>query len=143
MEVSDFIWTPALYRISYICFSMVSFLTAFLFMCLQDSTTVARSIIASLSGVIAVLIAWCISTSWEKHPDSDAKKPQGSLPFERHDGSEEKSNKFTFEVVMPEPTQEPQPSALGLMLPSIAWFPFLRRRRRSSYDSNRTFIEDL
>ncbi|KAF8814754.1 hypothetical protein BYT27DRAFT_7205709 [Phlegmacium glaucopus] len=118
--------------------SMVSFLTAFLLMCLQDAGIVDRTIIGSLSGVIAVLIAWCIWTSWEKQPDSDAKEPEESLSFEQDDESEKISKKFTFEVVVPEPTEEPQPSAF----PSFAWPAFLNRRRQSSYDSNRTVVEE-
>jgi hypothetical protein len=124
---------------------MVSFFVAFLLLCFEDSTTVTLSLIGSLSGVIAVLVAWCIWTSWEKHPVSDAHPSEKSLSFEEDDDLEEleKPKKFTFEVVMPEPTQEPQPSILGLQFPpslSFEWSSFLPRRRQS-YDSNGTVVE--
>jgi len=117
--------------------SMVSFLVAFLLMCLVDSGIVARSVIGPLCGIIAVLIVLCIWSSWEKQPASDAETPENSLSFE--DDSEERSKNFTFEVVMPEPTEEHQP---GLRLPlPFAWPAFLDRRRQS-YDSHRTIIGD-
>ncbi|KAF8814751.1 hypothetical protein BYT27DRAFT_7334287 [Phlegmacium glaucopus] len=119
--------------------SMVSFLTAFLLMCLQNSGIVDRTIIGSLSGVIAVLIAWSIWTTREKQLASDAKAPDELLSFEQDDDSEKISKKFTFEVVVPEPTE---PSALRLKLPSFAWPAFLHRRRQSSRDSNRTVEQD-
>ncbi|KAF8814748.1 hypothetical protein BYT27DRAFT_7205702 [Phlegmacium glaucopus] len=122
--------------------SMVSFLVSFLLLCLQNSGIVVRCIIGSLSGVIAVLTAWCIWTSWEEHPPSDAETPEDSLPFENDDDYEERPKKFTFEVVVPETTEEPQPSVLGLMAPlSFTWPAFLHRRRQS-IDSNGTVVGD-
>lgn len=116
---------------------MVSFLVAFLLMCLVDSGIVARSVIGPLCGIIAVLIVLCIWSSWEKQPASDAETPENSLSFEYD--SEERSKNFTFEVVMPEPTEEHQP---GLRLPlPFAWPAFLDRRRQS-YDSHGTIIGD-
>lgn len=124
---------------------MVSFLAAFLLLCFEDSTIVIRSIIGCLSGVIAVLVAWCIWSSWEKHPPSDAKTPENSLSFENSDDSEERRKNFTFEVVLPEPTEESRPSAaLGLRLPLLftGWPAFLSHPQRQSYDSNGTVIGD-
>lgn len=119
---------------------MVSFLAAFLILCFQDSSTVVRATIGSLSAVITVLVAWCIWTSWEKQPDSDAITPQESLPFEE-DNSEGRSKNFTFEVV-PESTEEESHSlTLGLGFPlSFAWL-FFPRRRRGSFDSDDTAVE--
>jgi hypothetical protein len=121
---------------------MVSFLAAFLLLCFQDSSTVVRSIVGSLSGVIAVLVAWCIWTSWEKYPLSDAKSPDDSLSFENRDDSEERPKKFTFEVILPEPTEESRPLALGLGLPLSFTWPTFRRPRRQSHDSNGTVVGD-
>lgn len=122
--------------------SMVSFLASFLFLCFQDSDTVTRAVIGSLSGVVAVLIAWCIVTSWEEQPGSDAQEHEKLLSFERDNDSEERSKNFTFEVVTPEPSEEPRSSALGLRLPlSFTWPTFLPRRRQS-YDSNRTAVDE-
>ena len=126
---------------------MVSFLVAFLFACFKGSSgVVPRSLIGSLYGVIAVLIAWCIWASWEKHPPSDAETPEDLLSFEQNDDSKKtpRSKKFTFEVVVEsEVTEEPQPSALGFNLPTTFTWPAFLRRRRQSYDSNGTVIEDV
>ena len=122
---------------------MVSFLVAFLFACFKGSGVIPRSLIGSLCGVIAVLVAWCIWASWEKHPPSDAETPENLLSFEKNNDSRKppRSKKFTF-VVESEITEEPQPSALGFNLPmSFTWPAFLRRRRQS-YDSNGTIVGD-
>ena len=120
---------------------MVSFLVAFLLMCLQDSSIVTHSVIGSLCAVIAVLVAWCIWTSWEKQPASDAETPDELLSFEEDNASEERSKSFAFEVVMPEP-KEHQGLVMGLKLPlSFTWPAFLNHRRNSC-DSNTTVVED-
>ena len=124
--------------------SMVSFLVAFLLFCFEDSDTVTLSLIGSLSGVITVLVAWCIWTSWENHPVSDAHPSEKSLSFEENEDSEERPKKFTFEVVVPETTSEPHFSVLGFQFPpslSFDW-PSFPHRRRQSYDSNGTIVED-
>jgi hypothetical protein len=98
----------------------------------------------SLSAIIAVLVVWCILRSWEKHPVSDAQPSEKLLSFEEKDDSEERLKKFTFEVVVPEPLDdsEPQSSVLGLNVPlSFDWASFLNRRRQS-YNSNGTAVED-
>lgn len=111
---------------------MVSFLVAFLFLCFQDSSTAIRAVIGSLGVAITVLIVWCIWTSWEKPPDSDAESPEDLLSFERDNESEDRPKGFTFEVVVSEPTETPQFSPLGLRLPlSFTWPSFLPRRRQS------------
>ena len=134
---------PSHWPISHIFtqYSMVSFLVAFLLLCFEDSDTVTYSLIGSLSGVVTVLVAWCIWTSWEKHPESDARPSEKSLSFE-DDDSEERPKMFTFEVVMPEPTEEPQPSVLGLNFPLLFEWPSFLHRRRHSYDSNGTVVGD-
>lgn len=127
---------------------MASFLVAFLLLCFDDSSTVTLSLIGSLSGVIAIMVAWCIWASWEKPPISDAHSTEKLLSFEDDDEAEERSKKFAFEVVnMPESTEEEEhrPSVLGLQFPqfplSFDWRSFLHRRRQS-YDSNGTVVED-
>ena len=133
---------------SSLLFSMASFLVAFLLLCFEDSSTVTLSLIGSLSGVIAVIVVWCIWTSWEKHPISDAQPSEKSLSFEGdEDDSEERPKKFVFEV-MPESsiTEEHHhhwPSVLRLKFPlSFDWPSFMHRQRRQSYDSNGTVVED-
>ena len=123
---------------------MISFLVAFLLLCFEDSNIITLTFIGSLSGLITVLVIWCIWTSWEKHPHSDAQPSEKLLSFEEDDGSEERSKKFTFEVVVPETLEEPQSSVLGFNFPlSFDWPSFLvRNRRRQSYDSNGTVVED-
>jgi hypothetical protein len=144
VEVSDFICfvVPISHRFPQYN-SMVSFLAAFLIQCFQNSSTVTCSLIGSLCGVIAVLVGWCIWTSWEEQPPSDAKPTEELLSFEEEEEeySEERQKNFTFEVIT-EPTQEPQPSSLGLRLPlSFNWPSFLHRQRQS-YDSNGTVVEN-
>ena len=93
---------------------------------------------------------WCVWTSWEKHPVSDAQPSEKLLSFEEdhhREDSEERSKKFTFEVVVPEPPLEEgrqqQHSVVGgFNFPlSFDWPSFLHRRRQS-YDSNGTVVED-
>jgi len=122
--------------------SMVSFLVAFLLLCFEDSNVITLTSIGSLGGVITVLVVWCIWTSWEKHPDSDAHPSEKLLSFEEDDESEERPKKFNFEVVVPEPLEEHQHSAMGFNFPlSFDWPSFINRRRQS-YDSNGTVVED-
>jgi len=124
--------------------SMVAFLVAFLFLCFEDSDIMTISLIGPLGGVITILVVWCVWTSWEKHPVSDAQPSEKLLSFEEDDDSEERSKKFTFEVVVPEPLdEEHQHSVVGFKFPvSFDWSSFLHRRRRQSYDSNGTVVED-
>ena len=121
---------------------MVSFLVAFLILCFDDSDIVTLTLIGSLSGVIAVLVVWCIWANWEEHPASDAEPSEKSLSFENDDGSEERSKKFTFEVVLPEPFEEPRSSVRGFNFPLSFDWPSFMLRRRQSYDSNGTVVED-
>jgi hypothetical protein len=122
---------------------MVSFLVAFLLLCFEDLNIVTVSLIGPLSGVISILVVWCIWTSWEGHPVSDAHPCERSLSFEE-DESEERPKKFTFEVVAPELLEEPRHSVGGFKFPlSFNWPSFLKRpSRRQSYDSNGTIVED-
>ena len=121
--------------------SMVSFLVAFLILCFEGSDIVTRILIGSLSGVITVLVVWCIWTSWKEHPASDAQPCEKSLSFE-DDDSEERSKNFTFEVVLPEPSEEPRSSVGGFKFPLSFDWPSFVLRRRQSYDSNGTVLED-
>ena len=150
MEVSDFhlIYIVHLsYFSSSLLFSMASFLIAFLLLCFEGSSVVTLSLIGSLSGVIAVIVVWCIWTSWEKHPIPDAQSSEKSLSFEGDDDdSEGIPKKFTFEVMPESSTTEEHyhwPSVLGLKFAlSFNWPSFIHRRRHQSYDSNGTVVED-
>jgi hypothetical protein len=48
---------------------MLSFLTAFCFMCFQDSSSATRSFVGSLCIAVAILVSWCVWTSWEKRDE--------------------------------------------------------------------------
>ena len=135
MEVSDFhllCYRSPVSTLFHSNISMVSFIVAFLIVCFEDSNIITLSSIGSLSGVIAVLVVWCIWRSWEKHPVFVAE-PCAKLPFEKDDGSEERPKKYAFEVVVPEPFEEPQSSIVGFKFPlSFDWPSFLHRRRQSN-----------
>ena len=78
--------------------SIVSFLIAFGFMCLQDSGVATRSVIAILWGTILILTFWCIWTLWSKQEPSCADKPKRRiLTFEEDHVRKEKGFKFTRE----------------------------------------------
>ena len=49
---------------------MVAFLLAFLLLCFQHTSAQTWLPVAGGWVVIALLIVWCIWTSWESHPDS-------------------------------------------------------------------------
>ena len=128
-------------------YSMVSFLVAFLHLCFEnsDTDTLTFSLIGSLSGVIAVLIAWCILASWEKHPVSDAQPSEKSLSFEEYDGSEERPKNFIFEVAPEHITEKPQSSVLGITRRFsllFNWRSFFRLPRRTrSHNTHGTVID--
>lgn len=121
--------------------SMVTFLVAFLVLCFEDSNIITITSIGSLGGVITVLVVWCIWTSWEKHPPSDAQPCEKLLSFEEDDDTEERSKKFTF-VVVPDPPEEHQHSTVGFTFPLTFDWPSFINRRRQSYDSNGTVVEE-
>ena len=113
--------------------SLVSFLVAFSLLCFEDSNIITLFSIGSLSGVIAVLVVWCTWRFWEKHPVYVAEPSEKLLSFEKDDGSKERPKKFAFEVVVPEPVEEPQSSVVGFKFPlSFDWPSFLHRRRQSN-----------
>lgn len=60
-----------LYSLPYalLMWGMISFLAAFCFMCFQDSSTSTRSVCGSLSVAVALLITWCVRTTWEKRKE--------------------------------------------------------------------------
>jgi len=49
---------------SSLSFSIILFLLAFFFMCFQDSSTVTRILVGSVSAAIAILVGWCVWTTW-------------------------------------------------------------------------------
>ena len=99
---------------------MVCFLLAFGFMCLQGSGIPTRSIIATLCGVILILTAWCVWTSWRDPESSDADGPKRTttLTFEE-EHAKQKGFKFTRENSESD-TTKPQP-------PTVTERPAARR----------------
>ncbi|KAF8966551.1 hypothetical protein BDZ97DRAFT_1917374 [Flammula alnicola] len=60
-----------LYSLPYALLMTVAFIAAFCFVCFQGSSTATRSLVGLLCAAVAVLIVWCIYTSWEKKQDED------------------------------------------------------------------------
>lgn len=119
---------------------MVSFLMAFWFMCLQGSGAVTRSVIATVSSIILILITWCIWTSWEKEPPSDAEDPEENLSFEV-DADKKKWKGFTFmkdttTATTPQPTEYP-PWFTHFSLPTVTTWALKIRN-----DSSNTMVPD-
>lgn len=77
--------------------SMVSFLIAFAFLCLQDSDVATRSVFAILCGIIMILTLWCIWTSWRNQESSNADKPKRTTLTFEEDRVKRKEKGFTFE----------------------------------------------
>ena len=78
------------------CDSMVFFLMAFGFMCLQDSGVLTRSVIVTLCGVILILIVWCIWTSWRKQEPINVDKPKRTILTFEEDHAKLKPKGFKF-----------------------------------------------
>jgi len=77
--------------------SMVSFLMAFGFMCLQDSDVTALSVIGTLLGILLILTFWCIWTSWRnQEPSPKADKPERTTLTFEEDHAKRKKKGFTF-----------------------------------------------
>jgi hypothetical protein len=79
--------------------SMVSFLIAFGFLCIQGSGVSTRSVIVILCGIILILTFWCIWTSW-RNPEPSNSKPNAkpkrtTLTFEE-ERVKQKEKGFTF-----------------------------------------------
>ena len=114
--------------------SMVSFLIAFGFMCLQNSGVATRSVIATLCGTILILTFWCIWTSWKKQESSYADKPKRTiLTFEEDHVKKEKGFKFTREdsditKSQPNKLQVLQSRTLSSLKAALK-FPFKKLRR--------------
>lgn len=76
--------------------SMVSFLIAFGFLCLQDTGVDSRSVIGTLGGIILILTIWCIWTSWRYQEPSNAEKPKRTTLTFEEDRVKQKEKGFTF-----------------------------------------------
>ena len=118
--------------------SMVSFLIAFGFMCLQDSGIATRSVIAILCGMILILTFWSIWTSWRNQEPSHADEPKRTtLTFEEdHVKQKEKGFKFRREESDTTETQRKRPPTrrsrtLSSLRTSLK-VPFKKLRRDSS-----------
>jgi len=87
---------------------MVSFLIAFWFESLQDSSAAARSVVMTVCGVILILIVWCIKTSWEKEEPSNDTPQRTTLTFEE-DHAKIKPKDFAFirTTTKPRPIKRP------------------------------------
>ena len=121
--------------------SMVSFLIAFGFMCLQDSGVSTRSVVGTLCGLILILTFWCILTSWKNwgNERSSDKSDRTTLTFEEdHAKRKEKGFKFkregsvTESQVDSQPTERPRPRSTTLSLTTALELPFKKLRRDSS-----------
>ena len=75
---------------------------AFWFMCLWDSGAATRSVVAIVCGAILILTVWCIWTSWEKQPPSDAASPDELLSFEKDTTQKTKGFKFERNESLPQ-----------------------------------------
>jgi hypothetical protein len=87
---------------------MVSFLVAFWFSCLQDSSAATRSVVVTVCGVILILIVWCIRTSWEEQEPCNAQLHQTTLTFEEeHAKMKPKGFEFRRTSTKPHPIRRP------------------------------------
>ena len=112
---------------------MISFLIAFWFMCLQDSGAPTRSVVAGVCGVILILTAWCIWTSWEEHPASDAKPPDVHLSFEK-DYARQKPKRFKFERIE-ETSPQHSPQDPARQSTTLSWSTSLKAPFKRSWPS--------
>ncbi|KAF8155641.1 hypothetical protein B0H34DRAFT_808691 [Crassisporium funariophilum] len=121
---------------AFLMWGMVSFLTAFCFMCFQDSNPSTRALVGSLCTVIVVLIIWCIWTSWEKQPDTDAVEP---VPVPIPDVEDPESDMDVLVQKMPpdEDDTDPDPKRSPLNV-GLIWPAFLKRRGSSDTDETVT-----
>src|SRR5437899_910689 len=97
-------------------FSMLSFLTAFCFMCFQNSSSATRSFVGPLCVVVAILVGWCVWTSWEK---PEEEEEQSTLLFV--DEEEPVADNFDCKSSLGSEKNEPKPSFLNrfVTLPSL------------------------
>jgi len=87
---------------------MVSFLIAFWFESLQDSSAATRSVVVTVCGVVLILIVWCIRTSWEEEEPCNAQLQQTTLTFEEdHAKRKPKGFAFTRTTTTPHPIKRP------------------------------------
>ena len=126
---------------------MVSFLMAFGFMCLQDSDVATRSVIATLLGIILILIFWCIWTSWRKQEPSKSDKPERTTLTFEEEHAKRKTKGFTFkrlgedsDTTKTQPTKRPKRSrTLSSFKTSLKKVPFNKLR----CDSSKKAVEEI
>ena len=119
------------------CDSMVCFLIAFWFMCLQDSSTATRSIIVIVCGVLLILTVWCIWTSWEEQPPSNADEPKRTTFSFEEDHAKLKPKDFQFKRDTNEPKPTRRPARRGSTLLSDLKTTWKRNIRR---DTSKTTV---
>ncbi|KAH9478558.1 hypothetical protein JR316_0009015 [Psilocybe cubensis] len=120
-----------LYSLPYalLMWGMVSFLAAFSFVFFADSSVPTRSLVGSLCFAVAILIIWCVYTSWEKHADDKPVEPSEPKP---------ESTNSQRSIHSQHPFKSWREYALSkfLSLPAVQVF------RRKSYDSEHTAVNE-
>ena len=120
-----------MYHVLFSLHSMVSFLIAFWFSCLQDSSPATRSVVVTVCGVVLILIVWCIRTSWEEEEPSNAKPQQTTLTFEE-DHAKIKPKRFEFRRTTTKPHPIKRPVRRRSTLLSTLKAPLQKIRRGTS-----------
>ncbi|KAF8960344.1 hypothetical protein BDZ97DRAFT_1922248 [Flammula alnicola] len=123
-----------LYSLPYalLMWGTVAFIAAFCFVCFQGSNTGSRSLVGSLCAAVAVLIVWCIYTSWEKKHDQG--EDDRRLAYEDQLEQLEESEG----VASQEPDEKEQ--AKHTLLNRLWNLPVILSIRRGSYDSGQTAV---
>ena len=132
--------------------SMVDFLIAFGFMCLQDSGIATRTIIATVCGIILILTFWCIWTSWRNQESCSADIPgRTTLTFEE-DRVKDKEKGFTFtrenSDIKSQPAKRPKLRSRTLSTMKTALKVPLQKLRRGSSkkvveDSEESIVDEI
>jgi hypothetical protein len=143
----DVIITIVLYE----CFcanSMVSFLMAFGFTCLQNSGVATRSVIAALCGIIFILTFWCIWTSWRNQEASDVSEPKRTILTFEEDHAKRKGKGFKFtredlDTTKSPPTKRPVTTTPSPVLDDRLKVPFTKLRRHSSKKADEESIHEM
>jgi len=109
---------------------MISFLTAFCFMCFQDSSTPTRSLAGSLCAAVAILVGWCVWTSWEKRKEEPPIPP---FSDEEDNGVVNNSDRKSL---LSSDKKEIRPSLLARLM----HLPSVLKSRGKVYDTEKTGV---
>ncbi|KAF8960343.1 hypothetical protein BDZ97DRAFT_2077571 [Flammula alnicola] len=123
-----------LYSLPYalLMWGMVAFIAAFCFVCFQGSSTATRTFVGSLCVAVAVLVVWCIYTSWEEKHDQD--EDDRRLAYEDQLEQVEESEAVSSQ----EPDENEQ--SRHTLLNRLWNLPIILSICRGSYDSGRTAV---